>query len=231
MGSSTEELLATVVQAGAAGFSEKNYWNTFHDRDKGGEPFEWYASWQRIKDLVLSKKPPSSTVSVLVPYVLPCHPRSHPLLSFPLAISIESPGSNFSLAPHFHAHGNEKHIERVLPKIPQKIPQNSTLKHSNRHSSPSGCGDSSLCKDMAGDGYGKITGIDFSPAAIERCHALFPAAKYPLLDFKLEDVTECASLQACSYDLILDKATLDALTGEGTPNIAPVSVSARREAA
>jgi hypothetical protein len=129
-GSSTEELLATVVQAGAAGFSEKNYWDTFHDRNKGGEPFEWYASWQRIKDLVLSKKPPSSTVSVLVPYVLPCHPRSHPLLSFSLAISIGSPGSNFFLAPHSHAYETEKHIERVPPKIPQKIPQNSGLKPS-----------------------------------------------------------------------------------------------------
>jgi hypothetical protein len=84
---------------------------------------------------------------------------------------------------------------------------------------------------MADDGYGKVTGIDFSPAAIERCHALFPAAKYPRLDFQLEDVTVCASLQACSFDLILDKATLDALTGEEGPNIALASVSAGREAA
>jgi hypothetical protein len=120
--SSTEELLATVVQAGAAGFSEKNYWNTFHNREKDGDSFEWYASWQRIKDLVLSKKPPSSDVSVLVPYVISM-PR-HPLSPFPLLFSRHLPPLSHPRGPtsallHLPTRMRTRNIARVLPKISQ----------------------------------------------------------------------------------------------------------------
>lgn len=81
-----------------------------------------------------------------------------------------------------------------------------------------GCGNSSMGYDMVQDGYGNIVNLDFSPILIEQMKAKYPQ---PALSWHVVDVRELAENAdtpalggASTYDAIVDKGTLDALTAE-----------------
>ena len=93
-----------------------------------------------------------------------------------------------------------------------------------------GCGSSALAEDMhrAGGGACRITGIDFSAAAVEAAQdaeaaagSWLPAAdgsgsrvsKYRELDAR----DMCGVFADGSFDLVTDKGTLDGLVGGGAP--------------
>ena len=68
-----------------------------------------------------------------------------------------------------------------------------------------GCGNSQLSLDLYEDGYDDITNIDISQVLISKMKR-----KYPHLNYEVMDMTK---LDYCddSFDLVIEKATLDAL--------------------
>jgi ubiquinone/menaquinone biosynthesis C-methylase UbiE len=72
-----------------------------------------------------------------------------------------------------------------------------------------GCGNSTLSSAMYNDGYHQLTNIDFSPVVIEQM-----AQRYPSLTWSVMDIKHL-SFPSDSFDAVLDKGTLDALTCGG----------------
>ncbi|CEM01849.1 unnamed protein product [Vitrella brassicaformis CCMP3155] len=77
-----------------------------------------------------------------------------------------------------------------------------------------GCGNSSFSADLFDAGYRHVTSIDYSSRVIERMTARYPQLKWLCADMtKLED-----SFPAGSFDVVIDKAAMDALVcEEGDP--------------
>ncbi|XP_067048896.1 EEF1A lysine methyltransferase 4-like [Acropora muricata] len=76
-----------------------------------------------------------------------------------------------------------------------------------------GCGNSRLSEDMYNDGFKNITNIDYSPVVIEKmrkkCRGLAE------MQWLVMDITKL-NFDRSSFDVILEKATLDALLVEET---------------
>jgi len=74
-----------------------------------------------------------------------------------------------------------------------------------------GCGNSSLSEDLYRDGYRNIVNIDFSPVVIDnmsiKCQDLVG------MEWKVMDITKM-SFEASTFDVVVEKATLDALLVE-----------------
>jgi len=79
-----------------------------------------------------------------------------------------------------------------------------------------GCGSSRLSEDMFHDGFTNITNIDISPAVIQgmkQKHSDHPLGN----SYKLLDVSQMSEFLPASFDVVIDKATLDSiLCGEGS---------------
>jgi len=76
-----------------------------------------------------------------------------------------------------------------------------------------GCGNSSLSEDMYNAGFKSITNIDFSPTIIEQmqreCGELMPEMKWITMN-----VLDMSALQESSFEIVLEKGTMDALMCE-----------------
>ena len=74
-----------------------------------------------------------------------------------------------------------------------------------------GCGNSMLSEDVYNDGYRNIVNIDFSSIVINnmkrKCQRLVD------MDWIVMDITNM-SFAPCSFDVVVEKATLDALLVE-----------------
>ncbi|XP_068699197.1 EEF1A lysine methyltransferase 4-like [Montipora foliosa] len=74
-----------------------------------------------------------------------------------------------------------------------------------------GCGNSRLSEDMYNDGYRNITNIDFSPVVIEnmtrKCRGMVD------MQWMVMDITKL-SFDQSSFDVVLEKASIDALLVE-----------------
>lgn len=79
----------------------------------------------------------------------------------------------------------------------------------------SGCGNSSLSGDMYDAGYHNITNIDYSPVCIDTMSARYSSC--PSMSWHQMDVRKLSFCDA-SFDVIIEKATLDAImVDEKTP--------------
>jgi SAM-dependent methyltransferase len=79
-----------------------------------------------------------------------------------------------------------------------------------------GCGNSSLSVDMYHDGFHNIVNIDYSPVVISNMSARYS----DLVDMKwlVMDARDMSSFEPSSFDVVLEKGTLDALlVGEKDP--------------
>lgn len=81
-----------------------------------------------------------------------------------------------------------------------------------------GCGNSTMSFDMVDDGYSQVVNLDFSEVLIDQMRAKYPQ---PELSWHVMDVRELAENAeghalggSGTFDAIIDKGTLDALTAE-----------------
>lgn len=77
-----------------------------------------------------------------------------------------------------------------------------------------GCGNSTLSKDMLDDGYTNIVNLDYSSVVIEKMRA-----RVPELDWRIMDIRELEQHASTlggpgTWDVIVDKGTMDALMAE-----------------
>ena len=72
-----------------------------------------------------------------------------------------------------------------------------------------GCGNSLVANEMYEEGYKQIDCIDISQVIVEKMSEEY--ASYPGLTFRVMDVTDMAEYKKETFDLVLDKGTLDAI--------------------
>ncbi|CAD6184583.1 unnamed protein product [Caenorhabditis auriculariae] len=76
-----------------------------------------------------------------------------------------------------------------------------------------GCGSSKMSKELFDLGYQNITNVDYSQTLINN-----GKERYPAMDWTLDDITSLSTLDDESFDVVLEKATLEAvLVGEQSP--------------
>lgn len=76
-----------------------------------------------------------------------------------------------------------------------------------------GCGNSSLSEDMYKDGYKNIVNIDFSEVVIENMRKKC-GEEMPEMDWLVMDVLDMSQFPDASFDVAIDKGTMDALMCE-----------------
>lgn len=78
-----------------------------------------------------------------------------------------------------------------------------------------GNGNSSLPMDMADDGYENITATDYADTAVAAMRSR-TAASHPRISWAVADMLDLAAFGDASFDIVLDKAAMDAvLAGRG----------------
>ena len=73
-----------------------------------------------------------------------------------------------------------------------------------------GCGNSELSEQMYDAGYTKITNIDISSVVIEQMAERSRLSR-PEMKFQVGDVTDLHMYADSSFDILIDKSTIDAL--------------------
>ena len=81
-----------------------------------------------------------------------------------------------------------------------------------------GCGNSRLSEELYEDGFEDITNIDFSTKVISQIEEK-NKSKYPKMTFKIMDVLDMQEIQTGSFNVAIDKGTLDSiLCGDNSGN-------------
>ena len=79
-----------------------------------------------------------------------------------------------------------------------------------------GCGNSSLSEDMYRDGFHNITNVDYSTVVVENMKNRSEAARS--MQWLVMDIRDMKKFESGSFDIVIEKATLDALlVGERDP--------------
>ena len=73
-----------------------------------------------------------------------------------------------------------------------------------------GCGNADFSDDLYDDGYHNIVNVDISPVCIEQM-TLRNAELRPEMEWHVMDICDMAELATSSFDLAIDKSTIDAL--------------------
>lgn len=73
-----------------------------------------------------------------------------------------------------------------------------------------GCGNSELSEQMYDSGYTKITNVDISAVVIEQMAERSRISR-PEMKFEVGDVTDLKMHSNASFDILIDKSTIDAL--------------------
>ncbi|VDM78265.1 unnamed protein product [Strongylus vulgaris] len=69
-----------------------------------------------------------------------------------------------------------------------------------------GCGSSQMSMQLYDMGYKNITNVDYSQVLIENSQSLYPNMKRVY-----DDIRSLATIPSCSFDVVLEKATIEAL--------------------
>ena len=72
-----------------------------------------------------------------------------------------------------------------------------------------GCGNAPLSEDMYDDGYHNIFNIDISSVVINQMRERNSSRQN--MQYEVMDCTDMKSLENCSFDIAIDKSTIDAL--------------------
>lgn len=75
-----------------------------------------------------------------------------------------------------------------------------------------GCGNSRLSVDLYEDGFHHIVNIDYSDIVINKMKERYNALTY--MEWRVMDICDMSSIERESFDVILEKGTLDALLVE-----------------
>ena len=81
-----------------------------------------------------------------------------------------------------------------------------------------GCGNARFSEDLYDDGFQNIVNNDISPAVIKHMTAR-NAESRPKMKWVVMDVTEMNSLEDNTFDLVIDKSTIDTLSCGDNSNI------------
>ena len=73
-----------------------------------------------------------------------------------------------------------------------------------------GCGNSSMASELHADGWTTITNIDYSPSVIAQMKELH--ASKPEIEWVVADLRELPSFERSTFHVVIDKATLDAIS-------------------
>lgn len=76
-----------------------------------------------------------------------------------------------------------------------------------------GCGTSTLAADLVDDGYRNVVSTDYSEVVVQRMRAKY-AASHPGIVWQVQDMTALTAPDA-SYDVVFDKAAMDAVLAHG----------------
>jgi SAM-dependent methyltransferase len=83
-----------------------------------------------------------------------------------------------------------------------------------------GCGNSTFSADLYDGGYTNLVNIDFSATVIAKMASMHGDAR-PLMAWREMDMLDMASLDQGSFDVVIDKATMDALMVDEKDSWAP----------
>ncbi|KAG1831356.1 S-adenosyl-L-methionine-dependent methyltransferase [Suillus variegatus] len=78
-----------------------------------------------------------------------------------------------------------------------------------------GCGNSKFSEDMWEDGYKNIVNVDYSPVVIEKMRNRHKDAR-PEMTWEVKDVRTLDGLDTSSFDVAIDKGTMDAMMTSST---------------
>ena len=73
-----------------------------------------------------------------------------------------------------------------------------------------GCGNAEFSEDLYDDGFTNVLNIDISPVVISQMQEK-NVEQRPLMEWQVMDVTEMSELADSSFDIAIDKSTIDAL--------------------
>ena len=73
-----------------------------------------------------------------------------------------------------------------------------------------GCGNALLSENLYDEGYHNIINVDISPVCIQQMTER-NATERPRMIFKVMDVTNMSELESNTFDLAIDKSTIDTL--------------------
>lgn len=77
-----------------------------------------------------------------------------------------------------------------------------------------GCGNSTLTADMVADGYERITNLDYSSVVIDKMRARYPEQDWRVIDVRRLNAHADSLGGTGTWDVIIDKGTMDALMAE-----------------
>ncbi|KAG2138911.1 S-adenosyl-L-methionine-dependent methyltransferase [Suillus cothurnatus] len=78
-----------------------------------------------------------------------------------------------------------------------------------------GCGNSKFSEDMWEDGYKNIVNVDYSPVVIEKMRNRHKDMR-PEMTWEVKDVRTLDGLDTSSFDIAIDKGTMDAMMTSST---------------
>ena len=146
------------------------------------DEYDWLVKFDELKEYLLPK--------------LTCNPAnpshqfqdSQPFTSIPLALAVSTDTSTVTV-PVVSIPTKEKNYIKILVI---------------------GCGNSTFSSDLYDSGYTNIVNIDFSEVCINNMikkHGI----KRPFMKWLVMDMTDMAAFENESFDVVIDKATMDAL--------------------
>ena len=72
-----------------------------------------------------------------------------------------------------------------------------------------GCGNADFSEDLYDDGYTNVVNVDISSVVIGQMQDR--NLERPLMEWKVMDVTDMSEFESNSFDIAIDKSTIDAL--------------------
>ena len=73
-----------------------------------------------------------------------------------------------------------------------------------------GCGNAEFSEDLYDDGYHNVVNIDISTVVIRQMKERNAEAR-PSMDYIVMDITDMSEFESNTFDLVIDKSTMDAL--------------------